>query len=95
MIGTRNLGKPHSETFSSEHPSKSCQKKLQSQKSQTRKKITQLQRENVVVKTTTVENSDEDKTSSNNATSFNLDVSDNPYNLSPPPIECPPSKKTC
>ena len=43
-----------------------------------------------MVKTTTVEKSDGDKTSSDNVTSFNLDVSDNPYILKPPPIESPP-----
>ena len=46
--------------------------------------------ENGVAKTTTVENSDEDKTSSDNVTSFNLDVSNNPYILTPPPIQSPP-----
>ena len=46
--------------------------------------------ENEVVKTTTVENSDEDKTSSSNITSFNLDVSNNPYILTLPPIQSPP-----
>ena len=46
--------------------------------------------ENEVAKTATVENSDGDKTSSDNVTSFNLDVSDNPYILTPPPIQSPP-----
>ena len=45
--------------------------------------------ENEVVKTVTVENTEEDRTSSDNVTSINLDVSDNPYILSPPPIENP------
>ena len=49
--------------------------------------------ENEVAKTATVENSDEDKTSSDNVTSFNLDVSDNPYILTPSPIQSPPPKK--
>ena len=49
--------------------------------------------ENEVAKTATVENSDGDKTSSDNVTSFNLDVSDNPYILTPPPIQSPPPKK--
>ena len=49
--------------------------------------------ENEVVKTSTVENSDGDKTSSDNVTSFNLDVSDNPNSLTPPPIQSPPPKK--
>ena len=48
--------------------------------------------ENDVVQTTTNDNSDGDKTSSNNVTSFNLDVSDNPYILTPPPIQSPPPK---
>ena len=48
--------------------------------------------DNEVVKTATVENSDWDKTSSDNVTSFNLDVSDDPYILTPPPKtpELPP-----
>ena len=46
--------------------------------------------ENDVVQTTTNENTEEDKTSSDNVTSFNLDVSDNPYILTPPPITSPP-----
>ena len=40
--------------------------------------------------TVTVENSDGNKTSSDNVTSFNLDVSDNPYILTPPPEVSPP-----
>ena len=52
--------------------------------------------ENDVVRTTTNENTEEDKTSSDNVTSFNLDVSDSPYILTPPPITSPPppQKKT-
>ena len=46
--------------------------------------------ENDVVQTTTNENTEEDKTSTDNVTSFNLDVSDNPYILTPPPITSPP-----
>ena len=46
--------------------------------------------ENDVVQATTNENIEEDKTSSDNVTSFNLDVSDNPYILTPPPITSPP-----
>ena len=46
--------------------------------------------ENDVVQTTTNENTEGDKTSSDNVTSFNLDVSYNPYILTPPPIESPP-----
>ena len=46
-----------------------------------------------MAKTATVENSDGDKTSSDNITSFNLDVSDNPYILTPPPIQSTPPKK--
>ena len=49
--------------------------------------------ENEVAKTATAENSDGDKTSSGNFTSFNLDVSDEPYILTPPPTESPPQKK--
>ena len=45
--------------------------------------------ENEVAKTATIENSDGDKTSSDNVTSFNLDVSDNPYILTSPPIVSP------
>ena len=52
--------------------------------------MAQLQQiKNEMVKTTKVENSDGDKLSSDNVTSFNLDVSDNPYILAPPPIESP------
>ena len=50
--------------------------------------------ENEVVKTATIENSDGDETSSDNVTSFNLDVSDNLYILTPPPIQSPIPKKT-
>ena len=46
--------------------------------------------ENDVVQTTTNENTEGDKTSSDNVTSFNLDVSDNSYILTPPPIQTPP-----
>ena len=46
--------------------------------------------ENDVVQTTTNGNTEGDKTSSDNVTSFNLDISDNPYILTPPPIESPP-----
>ena len=42
-----------------------------------------------MVKTTTASSSDEDKSSFVNNTSFNLDVSDNPYIMSPPPLESP------
>ena len=41
--------------------------------------------ENEMTKTATVENSVGDKTPSGNVTSFDLDVSDNPYILTPPP----------
>ena len=54
---------------------------------------TETTTENDVVKTTTSENTDGHKTSSDNITSFNLDVSDNPYILTPPPIQSPPPKK--
>ena len=43
-----------------------------------------------VVKTTTVGNTEEDETSSYNVLSFNLDVSNNTYILTPPPIESSP-----
>ena len=46
--------------------------------------------ENDVVQTATNENTEGDKTSFDNVTSFNLDVSDNPYILTPQPIESPP-----
>ena len=46
--------------------------------------------ESEVAKTATVESSDGDKTSSDNVTSFNLDVSDNLHILNPPPIQSPP-----
>ena len=46
--------------------------------------------ENDVAKTATIENTDGDKTSCDSVTSFNLDASDNPYNLTPPPIQNPP-----
>ena len=42
--------------------------------------------ENEVTKPATDENSDRDKTSSDNVTSLNLDVSDNPYLSTPLPI---------
>ena len=43
-----------------------------------------------MAKTVTVENADGDKTFSDFVTSFNLDVSDIPYILTPPPIVSPP-----
>ena len=46
--------------------------------------------ENDVAQTATNENSAEEKTLSDNITSFNLDVSDNPYIFTPPSIESPP-----
>ena len=46
--------------------------------------------ENDVAQTATNENTAENKTPSDKITSFNLDVSDNPYILTPPPIESPP-----
>ena len=42
--------------------------------------------QNEIVKTTADTNIEEDKTSFDSATSFNLDVSDNPYIITPPPI---------
>ena len=46
--------------------------------------------ENDVAQTATNETAEGDKTPPDNITSFNLDVSDNPYILTPPPIESPP-----
>ena len=46
--------------------------------------------ENDVIQTATNENTAEDKIPSDIITSFNLYVSDNPYKLTPPPIESPP-----
>ena len=46
--------------------------------------------ENEVVQTTTNENTEGDRTPSDNVTSFDLNVSDNPYILTPPPIQSPP-----
>ena len=46
--------------------------------------------ENDVAQTTTNGTTTGDKTFSDNVTSFNLDVSDNPYKLTPPPIQSPP-----
>ena len=46
--------------------------------------------ENDVAQTATNENTAEDKTPSDNITSVDLDVSDNPYFLTPPPIQSPP-----
>ena len=48
--------------------------------------------ENEVVQTTTNENTEGDRTPSDNVTSFELNVSDNPYILTPPPIQSPPPK---
>ena len=49
--------------------------------------------QNEMVKTTTDTNFEEDKISFDSATSFNLDVSDNPYIITPPPITSPPPPK--
>ena len=46
---------------------------------------------NEVAKTATIETSNGDKTSSDG--DKNLDVKDNPYILTPPPIESPPPQK--
>ena len=46
--------------------------------------------ENDVAQTATNENAEGDKTPSDNVTSFDLDVSDNPYILTPPPIQSLP-----
>ena len=90
MIGTRQLGKPTSEKFCSERLQKIHQKMPQLWKSRTREEDDASTTEIEVVKTTTVENTEEDKTSSGNFRSFILDVSDNPYILSLLPQESPP-----
>ena len=46
--------------------------------------------ENDVVQTATNENTEGDRTPSDNVTSFDLDISDNPYIWTPPPIQSPP-----
>ena len=46
--------------------------------------------ENEVAQTTTNEKTEGDRTPSDNVTSFDLDVSDNPYILTPQPIQSPP-----
>ena len=46
--------------------------------------------ENDVAQTATNTTAEGDKTPPDNVTSFNLDVSDNPYILTPPPLESPP-----
>ena len=46
--------------------------------------------ESDVAQTATNENTAEDKAFSDNIMSFDLDVTDNPYNLTPPPIHSPP-----
>ena len=86
MIGTRMLGKPNSETFCSEHLRKTRQKKATITEITDKTEEDAVANENEVVKSTTVENSGEDKTSSDNVTPFFLDVSDNAYILTPPPM---------
>ena len=48
--------------------------------------------EDDVVQTATNAYTEGDKTSSDNVTSFNLDVSDNPYILTPLPSQVPPKR---
>ena len=48
--------------------------------------------QNEMDKTTAETNIEEDKTSFDSATSFNLDVSNNPYIITPLPMTSPPSK---
>ena len=50
--------------------------------------------ENEVGKSTTIEDPERDKISHGDITTFNIDVSDSPYIMSPPPIESPPKNKT-
>ena len=50
----------------------------------------ELTTENDVIQTATNDNTEGDKTPSDNVTSFDLDISDNPYILTPPPIQSPP-----
>ena len=50
----------------------------------------ELTTENDVVQTATNETTEGDKTPSDNVTSFDLDISHNPYILTPPPIQSPP-----
>ena len=88
MIGTRKIGKPNSETLCSENQRKIPRKKLEVRK-QEKRENDDATTENVVVKTTTAGNPEEDKLKSVINTSFKLDVSDNPYIMSPP-IESPP-----
>ena len=46
--------------------------------------------ENDVVQTATNENTEGNRTPSDNVTSFDLDISNIPYILTPPPIQSPP-----
>ena len=88
MIETRKLGKPNSEKFCAENQRENVSEEAISTKNTEKTEFDADTTENEMVKTTTLENSEKDNTSSVNNASFNLDVSDNPYIMSP--IECPP-----
>ena len=104
MIGTRKLGKPNSEEILFENTTENATEETTVTEITDTAENDEITAENVVVKTTTSEtttendvvqtatneNTEGDKTSSDNVTSINLDVSDNPYTLTPPPIESPP-----
>ena len=88
MIGTRKLGKQNSEKFCSKNQKANVSEEAITTKNTEKREFDAGTTENEMVKTTTLENSEKDNTSSVNNTSFNLDVSDNPYIMSP--IACPP-----
>ena len=56
--------------------------------------MTELQRNKIQLITTTNENLAAEPPPSGNETSLNLDVSDNPFIMTPPPIESPPIPPT-
>ena len=88
MIGTRKLGKPNSEgevLFGITTENTNEETAITEITDQEEENVTTT--ENDVAKTATSENTDGDKTSSDNVTSFNLDVNDNPYILTPPLIQ--------
>ena len=104
MIGTRRLGKTKfgdvlfgnttenatEETKVTEITDRAQNDEITAENDVVKTATSETTTENDVVQTTTNENTEEDKTSSDNVTSFNLDVSDNPYILTPPPIKSPP-----
>ena len=87
MIVTRKLGKPNSEFGM---PTQNSTEEATITEITDKVEDDAITTENEVAKTATFENSDEKKTSSDNVTSFKLDVSDNPYILTPPTIVSPP-----